>query len=155
MLWRHFGAPLQYIYEEIPWDLFYITLSVALDREERDRHFRYILAGGDPKKWTWRSGDRAGAATSRKSRVWDSILRAFRGRGRAGSIDDIADGQDIPKVVAVTVRIPDGRKITKHFTPEMAERVKRGDKHFNAAPEVSDMDLRVFMKSKRAREGQG
>ncbi len=87
--------------------------------------------------------------------MWDSILQAFRGRGQVGSIDDIAEGQDIPEVVAVTVHIPDGRQITKHFTPEMAERVKKGDKHFNAAPEVSDMEMRVFMKSKKSRKGQG
>ena len=154
-MWKHFGAPLRYVYEEIPWDLFYITLSVALDREERDRHFRYILAGGDPKKWTWRSGDRAGAVTGRKNRVWDRILSAFKGRGQVGSIDDIAEGQDIPKVVAVTVNIPDGRKITRHFTPEVAAAVRRGEIHFNKAPGVDDMDERVFMKSRESRKGQG
>lgn len=153
MLVKHFGASLKYIYEEIPWDLFYTTLAVALDLEERDRHFRYILARGDPKKWKWSSWDNAGTAPEgRTSGLWSRVLRKFRGHGRIGAIDDVADGQDIPKAVAVTVSIPDGRKITKYLPPDVAEAVKKGEIHFNKAKEVDDMTKRVFMRSKRVRE---
>lgn len=149
-MWKHFGAPLSYIKDEIPWDLFYITLSVALDREERDRHFSYLIHGGDPKKWDWRSGDRAGTAGSTRVRrgFWDRVLQTFKGSGRGGRIGDIAEAQGIPKVVAVTVHIPDGREITKYLSPEDAAAVRSKGLHFNKAPEVSDMAKRVFMKGR-------
>lgn len=35
-------------------------MAVALDLDELDRYWQYVLAGGDPKKFKWSSPDKAG-----------------------------------------------------------------------------------------------
>jgi hypothetical protein len=155
LIHKYFGASLQYMLNEIPCDLFYILLAVALDLDERDRHLRYLLAGGDPKEWNWSSTDRAGTSShrSRAGRLWDKI----RGSGLArnairGRLDQLSGTQNVQEAIAVTVNIPDGRKITKHVSREDANAIREGRLHFNKAREI-DMRGRLFREAKV--EGQG
>ena len=56
---------VEYIDTDMPWEQWICCLSASLRVEELERYERYMLAGGDKKKWQWqfqpqevsRSGD--------------------------------------------------------------------------------------------------
>lgn len=126
--------------EEIPWDLFYILLAVALDLDERDSYNRYLLAQGDPKKWPWSSPDKAGTLRGRTG-FWSRVA-ARMGRGRKGKLKDIAGHLGIPEAIAIYRRNPDGSRgeFIRYANPETGETV--------------DMTGRVFKAEKKSQDGR-
>jgi hypothetical protein len=60
LICRHFNISYRDLVEWLPWDEYYIMSAVALDLDELEQRWEYILAGGEAKKWKWTSPDKAG-----------------------------------------------------------------------------------------------
>lgn len=118
--------------------MFYIRLAVALDLDERETFFRYVLAHGDPKKFKWSSPDKAGTSTHDGSLV-QNLLREFKGRVARGDIANIVQpGERV--IVAKYAVYADGRR-------ELAGYVWK-DTGEELTPEELVEQGRVFMKSR-------
>lgn len=57
---------------------YYCMLAEALDTDELESYERYLLAGGDKKKWKWSSPDKAGTQPLNKGvdGVFDTMKKA-------------------------------------------------------------------------------
>lgn len=139
LLHKHFGFDPLYMEHEIEWDSFYIHLAVALDLDERGDYFKYVLAGGDPKKWRWRSSDKAG--TRKRGSVFRRIVEQFRGRAIVEKVDKVAGGEFVKSVVAV--KDPESGEVVKHISRKDMWRVRVGEITIDQA-EAVDMEGRVF-----------
>ena len=95
-------------------------LAVALDLDEREAYFRYVLAGGKPEKWPWATPDKAG--TGHAQRLW-AKLRAKFGEIR-GDIGNIAQ-KDWAKVTEITEQMPDGTMRTRYVNEEGKDITRR------------------------------
>ncbi len=98
--------------------MYYVLLAVALDLDERDQHFRYVLAGGDPKKFKWSSPDRAG--THDQGEMWDRVLTKA-GKYTRGDIGYIAQDH-WERIKSVTKTFSDGSTRTRYYN-ELGEEV--------------------------------
>lgn len=79
-------------------------MSVALDDNEAKRYERYLLAGGDPKKYRHPAAE----TTARASNPFDMVMNALKqGKidigGRKGSVEEVARAKGLNKVYRDTV----------------------------------------------------
>jgi len=130
---KYFNLSWRELEYDLPWHMYYVLLAVALDLDERDQHFRYVLAGGDPKKFKWSSPDRAG--TRDQAEMWNKVASKAKTMMR-GDIGYIAqeDWQRITKVTdtpygdaRTRVRYinEDGKDVT-----DKVERMQKSGHHF-------------------------
>lgn len=97
--------------EWLPWDEYYILMSVALDLDELEQYWQYVLSGGDPKKWHWSSPDKAGLASrilstdpesmARKTQMIMKKAAALISKGRARP-EDMPKGGSLKDFLEIT-----------------------------------------------------
>jgi hypothetical protein len=145
LLHKHFGFDSLYLEYEIPWDLFYIHLAVALDLDERGDYFRYVLAGGNPKKWKWRSSDKAG--TRSKKSFLRRMVDEFKGMGIVSKANKAVSAKSESLQGVIAVRDPESGEIVKYVSREDMWRLKTGEIAIDQAKEVS-LEGRVFKERK-------
>jgi hypothetical protein len=88
---------------------------MALDADEIERYWQYLLAGGDKKKWRWSSADQAGTrALSNPSTTVVAMARAAGAlNGPRGSALEFARATGRP----IAYRDRDGNFIDEHNRP--------------------------------------
>jgi hypothetical protein len=127
LLIKYFNLGWSELEYELPWHRYYVLLAVALDLDERDQHFRYVLAGGDPKKFKWGSPDRAG--TDDSSSMWDKVVRKA-GKVAQGDISYIAQDH-WERIKEVTKTFKNGMTRTRYYNEhgeEVTDKVERMQK---------------------------
>jgi hypothetical protein len=127
---KHCGADARYLRDDIYWDESIILYAVALDKEELDKYWEYICAGGDPKKFKWATPDRAGQRPVGVD--WDKITASMGGSMKG----DIAHAAHVGGLRRVEKRVWDDSGNTTYHDAETGEQV------------YPDRDSRVFMRSK-------
>lgn len=139
-MWRHFGADVEYLEERIAWDMFYIRLAVALDLEERDQFFQYLLAGGEAKKFKWSSPDRAGTRGRRDGNFIQRLVDKFKGKAAVGDIANIVQPGDRVIQAKYAVYADGRRELVGYVWKDTGEMLK---------PEELGQQGRFFMKSRK------
>lgn len=91
------------------WYKYYILLAIALDLDERDRYWEYLLAGGKEKDWKWRSKDHAGMRRDPQRAMWSKVLGGIK-KGRGGDIAHVMQ-PGARRIVRKEKQLPNGQKI--------------------------------------------
>jgi hypothetical protein len=119
--------------------MFYIRLAVALDLEERDQFFQYILAGGKPKDFKWSSPDRAGTRQSEGNLV-QRFMREFKGKVARGDIANIVQPSERVMQAKYAIYADGRRELVGYVWKDTGELL---------TPEELQAQGRVFMKSRK------
>ena len=130
LLVKHCGADAWYLREEIYWDEFFILYAVALDKEEIEKHWQYICAGGDPKKFKWATPDRAGQRAVGVD--WNKLTASVGG----GMVGDIAHAAHVSGLRRIDKRVWADSGNTTYHDADTGEQV------------YLDPSTNVFMRSK-------
>lgn len=123
---KHFNVGLGYIKDRMPWWEVIIRQAIALDLKEREDYHSYLLAGGKPKKFPWRSPDHAGIITPREGGLIQKVLREFKGKVMQGDIRHYAEPRGMRKIHRKTYRHPKSGEVVavEYVDAETGEKVE-------------------------------
>lgn len=109
---------------------FIISLAVALEKDEQERFWEYVLAGGKPKKFKWVYRDIIDKSGINLAAMVENV-----GGGLRGDIANLAHMSGIQRVSKRVYTLPDGRVLEEYI-----------DQDGN----VIDATDKVFMRSRQA-----
>lgn len=135
MICRYFNLSFRDIEEWLPWDEYFILMAVALDLDELDKYWQYVLAGGEPKKFKWSSPDKAGTVQAptpgrtpqeKIRNIFDRAARGFTkgavsldGLPKGGTAADFFRVMNRPKIQRL--EYPDGTVEYRDMNGELVE----------------------------------